>query len=631
MKSITPLFAAILVSAAGATSFAGDLDPPAGPIAPTMKPLDAIEPRVCINELPGSPTAVHVISEPGVYYCTGDVVGEAGKSAIVIDLASDSADDPVAIDLSGFTLRGAPGSSHGINLQDHGMARVERLQISGGAITGWGGAGLFCAGADDLTVADLVVTHNAGAGILADDVTWFRAGGDQVSNVIASNNGGTESFGGVVLDGAAYAIINGIEARNNNGAGLHIKEFSSLITATAIDYQLANISSTGNDFGGLVLEIAPNAPVSSVNIALENILASDNDLGVYIFMAGNAPFAIGSIDIALDQVVCSNNLSTGCEMMLDDDSTPFDLRVRDSAFDHNSSGFIFSGDQENDSAHRLDFERVSASSNSGDGFFLNASNTFPTAAKSVRMRHCSASANGGIGITASNFNEFDWNDVACHENDDAGGVLFSASAAPSAALSDCRFIGNGSNGVSVYFFREEPASNQDSIGNCRLDRVLASGNQGDGIVLTDIKSAEVLNAASSNNTGSGIRVQHFDSAVVDRSNALDNEGDGFTFENSKSGVTCGTVAINQSVSNGNVLHGFNLACSMDGSIRRCESSDNGGFGFLVAGAGHLVVENNAAGNTAGGYSIPIPGNAVGPIIDELGLATNTNPAANYVR
>lgn len=41
---------------------AGDLDPPSGPIGSTIKPLDQVEPRLCINDLPGSQEAVHLMT-----------------------------------------------------------------------------------------------------------------------------------------------------------------------------------------------------------------------------------------------------------------------------------------------------------------------------------------------------------------------------------------------------------------------------------------------------------------------------------------------------------------------------------------------------------------------------------------
>ena len=54
---------AIIAHGAGA----GDLNPPPGPVAPTMKPLDEIEPRTPVNTLPAGVDSVHLIDQPGSY------------------------------------------------------------------------------------------------------------------------------------------------------------------------------------------------------------------------------------------------------------------------------------------------------------------------------------------------------------------------------------------------------------------------------------------------------------------------------------------------------------------------------------------------------------------------------------
>lgn len=63
----------------------GSLTPPAGAPAPVMKSLDLIESRIPLNPLPGTNNALRVISQPGNYYLTSNVVGSAvtgiGRSA----------------------------------------------------------------------------------------------------------------------------------------------------------------------------------------------------------------------------------------------------------------------------------------------------------------------------------------------------------------------------------------------------------------------------------------------------------------------------------------------------------------------------------------------------------------------
>ena len=58
-------------------ALAGDLNPPAGPVSATMKPLNQIEPRVAINasNTPGDANSTFRIANPGSYYLCADLVG----------------------------------------------------------------------------------------------------------------------------------------------------------------------------------------------------------------------------------------------------------------------------------------------------------------------------------------------------------------------------------------------------------------------------------------------------------------------------------------------------------------------------------------------------------------------------
>ena len=84
---------------------AGDLNPPAGPVTPTMKTLTEVEPRIAINAVntPGDAFSTFKITQPGSYYLTGNVTGAAGTSGIRV------ASGQVTLDLNGFTLEGAGG------------------------------------------------------------------------------------------------------------------------------------------------------------------------------------------------------------------------------------------------------------------------------------------------------------------------------------------------------------------------------------------------------------------------------------------------------------------------------------------------------------------------------------------
>jgi len=96
---------AMIVALGSVVSMAGDLNPPAGPIVPTMKPLDQVEPRVVIStaNTPGDADSLFRITQPGSYYLTGNVAGVAGKSGIEVaaaDVTIDRIGDAVGLDLT---------------------------------------------------------------------------------------------------------------------------------------------------------------------------------------------------------------------------------------------------------------------------------------------------------------------------------------------------------------------------------------------------------------------------------------------------------------------------------------------------------------------------------------------------
>ena len=166
------------VAAASAAS-AGSLNPPAGPVLPTGKTTDEIEPRVDVQSLAGDATAQHLISQPGSYYLTGNIGGVAGQAAIAIDA------DNVTLDLGGFALLGVAGATRGVEIRNtrsqyvvrngsirtfdnggvqtvngsSGNVRIERLTVNGIA----NGPGIdiaaFC-----VRVCDCEVTAISGVG-----------------------------------------------------------------------------------------------------------------------------------------------------------------------------------------------------------------------------------------------------------------------------------------------------------------------------------------------------------------------------------------------------------------------------------------------------------------------------------
>lgn len=147
----------VLIALASSPLGAGTLAPPPGPIAPSMKTLEEIEPRTIINQTntPSDGTASFVISQPGSYYLVGNLTGEIGKDGIRID-SSD-----VTIDLNGHWLLGVAGTTHGIAAP----VAVDRIRIANGTIAFFDGSGILMNGGMNHQLRDLAVQNCDGDGI----------------------------------------------------------------------------------------------------------------------------------------------------------------------------------------------------------------------------------------------------------------------------------------------------------------------------------------------------------------------------------------------------------------------------------------------------------------------------------
>lgn len=185
----------VLCASAVNVSSAGDLAPPAGPVAPTHKTLTQVEPRTLIDTIP------FTISGPGSYYLARDLTGASGQSGIIITASN------VTIDLNGFTLHGVAGSFWGIA----SFPGANDLIVRNGGVTGWGMSGIDLANASNGVIESIVASGNAQVGI--------RAGSNFiVSRCAAWSNGVGMGQNGLLANG--HAVIADCAAFNNGGAGI---------------------------------------------------------------------------------------------------------------------------------------------------------------------------------------------------------------------------------------------------------------------------------------------------------------------------------------------------------------------------------------------------------------------------
>lgn len=200
--------AAMMTCGAGITlvALAGPLDPPSGPVTPTFKTLGQIEPRIAINasNTPGDADSVFRITMPGSYYLTGNLSGTSGKSGI--EIASGN----VTLDLRGFTISGAAGSTDGIVTS----GSHDLIVVRNGIVDGWGGHGIDLTGGGPGTgsiIEDVIVSSNVGDGIRVGDAGIVR-------RCLSRQNGAH----GIVA--GARAVVVECSALNSSGDGIVVDE-----------------------------------------------------------------------------------------------------------------------------------------------------------------------------------------------------------------------------------------------------------------------------------------------------------------------------------------------------------------------------------------------------------------------
>jgi len=198
----------VLLCAPGA--HAGPITPPPGPVTSTPGP----EPRIAINatNTPGDANSIFRIAQPGSYYLTGNVTGEAAKNGIEIGASG------VTLDLNGFDVVGVTGSLDGISA----TASLRNFTLRNGSVRNWGddGVDLSTSLSRMARVEAVHASGNATDGIRAGD-------GGLVVNCHASYNG---------EDGISSALtVTGSVARNNGGFGFSITAGGVIVDSAAYD------------------------------------------------------------------------------------------------------------------------------------------------------------------------------------------------------------------------------------------------------------------------------------------------------------------------------------------------------------------------------------------------------------
>ncbi len=230
----------LAVAIGGATwpAAAGDLQPPPGPITPTMKTLTDVAPRTAVHTLSGTDTCLHRIDQPGSYYLTAALAGEAGKTGIEI------ASGEVTLDLMGFGLVGVAGSRDGIIVQPG----HRNVTIINGTVRDWGLAGVYAINTSNSELRDLHTYRNrleglaVGIGSVVTRCTAEENGMDGIVTDIACTlsfctawHNGRGAIGGDGIDVGDGSTVTACSAFDNADAGIFVDLGCSVMNCASRD------------------------------------------------------------------------------------------------------------------------------------------------------------------------------------------------------------------------------------------------------------------------------------------------------------------------------------------------------------------------------------------------------------
>ncbi len=196
--------ALLAVVALGAPALAGPLNPPAGPVAPSLKTLDQVEPRVPLgtDTTPGDADSVFKITASGSYYLTQNLSAQNAKHGIEI------AAPRVTLDLNGFTLIGLVFQGSSLDAITVSAGSPDQIRIENGSIFFWGDRGIDAQTTNGLVLRDLFVRGCGSDGIVA--------GFDSlIDNCVSEDNGGD----GIRANERSF--IDSCIASENDGTGIN--------------------------------------------------------------------------------------------------------------------------------------------------------------------------------------------------------------------------------------------------------------------------------------------------------------------------------------------------------------------------------------------------------------------------
>ncbi len=247
----------------------------------------------------------------------------------------------------------------------------------------------------------------------------------------------------------------------------------------------------------------------------------------------------------------------------------------------------------------------------------------------VTIDHCTIQDGGSIGLAAQNQSKVKMNRCTIL-NHPEGGVLFSESVAE---ISNCRFEGNGKDGVrasgsegrltvadsafanntghglmisvhsSVRIRNCIFTSNQSGIFMRNVSELQLAGNRADqnnehGIYLREIESSTVSQNVCENNGYNGIYIQQGRNSKFSENKCVQNQRNGFAFVGNDLGIE-----VSKNRAGENQWQGYYVGGGVEGILIHNEAILNSGNGIYVTNSDVSCRENLCEGNADSGICV----------------------------
>ena len=186
-----------------------------------MKSLDQIEPRKAVQTLAGDVANLFIISLPGSYYLTTNVIGVGFKAGISIQA------DNVTLDLNGFAVIGTTLAAKGIVA----AGTHANITVRNGTVRDWNNNGVDLSTVTGVIVTDVTANNNNGIGISTGDQSVLTGCIARTNNgdnfrvgshcVVTKCTAASSAAGSGISVTGGFSVISQCTADNNNQNGIH--------------------------------------------------------------------------------------------------------------------------------------------------------------------------------------------------------------------------------------------------------------------------------------------------------------------------------------------------------------------------------------------------------------------------